>query len=197
MRTSCVLSAFVATLLMGSAAQAGLIGDKVDGSLTFGQLLSDDAAYWNSSPATIGPGSEFAASDGIDRVHANFSNSHLIIHDREKRTETSNGWEMTFKLISPDEFKHVRLEKSNFDGKLTYSVHNDIMTIAWAGDRDVSSMTSEERKKYERFKAIFHVSSDAVQPVAVPEPGSLALLAAGLFATIALGRRKKVATATA
>jgi PEP-CTERM motif len=187
----------LAALLSATAAHAGMIGDKVDGTVTFDPYGTDSVADWAASPATINSGLEFFASDSGEQARANFRDKLLVIRDRERIKETSSGWEMTFKLLSPNEFKKMSLVNSNFGPNLTYSLKNHVLTIAWTGDQAYAAMTPKERRENgdEKFRAVFKITSGD-PPVAVPEPGALGLLGSGLFAAAAFGVRRRKAAAS-
>jgi hypothetical protein len=194
MHKSFLLVATLAALVSATAANAGLIGQKVDGSITTG-ANPDDYSTWGTATQTIGGGLEFQSMADGNRYGANFTNKHLIITDIERPRETSSGWQMTFQLLSPAEFKKITLVSSNFGANLTYSLVNDILTINWTGDQAYAAMTRKQRRGLgiERFRAVFNISE---QEIVVPEPPAIALMLAGILAAAAFGlRRRKSALA--
>jgi hypothetical protein len=176
-----LFGAALAVAMSAGAAQAGMIGLKLDGTLAVGS--GGTGQEWGAPPVTIGNGLEFVDKSTGNFYAANFNSTQLIIHDVERPQQTSTGWEMTFAFLSPVDFKKVTLVSSNFGSNLTYSVSGNTIIVDWTGDAAYNALTARERRALgvERFKAVFRIAMNDGQ-VAVPEPGALLLLAVGLLA---------------
>jgi hypothetical protein len=210
MRTSPIAAALVlGSFLATGTAHANLIHKKVEGVIVFGQnkhRLDDASPEWT----TISRGLEFMAVDRKDRVSANFRRHRLVIRDTQDLKKTSKGWQMSFSLGSPNEFKLITLKKSTFGRDFSYTIANNVLTIDWRGD------TRRERRVAgaEKFKAVFRVrggheegdpgnpgspgdpgppGNPAVpgKPTSVPEPASVAMFASALIVMGFAARRRK------
>jgi hypothetical protein len=189
MRNGLALCAFLASLAAASVAHAGMVGLQVKGTIDPDGVQADS---WDIKQQTIGVGREYYQTVDGNSYGANFGANRLLITDVERPRETASGWQMTFQLLSPAEFKNVTLVSSNFGNNLTFSLVNNVLTINWTGDEAYASMTRKERRELgvERFRAMFNISTeDAV--AAVPEPGTLSLVAGGILAAAAFGWRRR------
>jgi hypothetical protein len=146
-------------------AQASNAGLDVTGTLSFG----DFGQYWSNQNAVIGSGAEYVYQDSANVDVANFSGTQLKISDLAKIA--SGNWEMTFS--TPTGFDSLSLVSSDFTPGLTYSLNAGTIVINWAGTSSPGL-----------FHAVFDVS-------AVPEPGTSALMLAGVVAVGFVARRRK------
>jgi hypothetical protein len=199
MRGKFALPLFLAALLSGTAAHAGMIGDKVHGNITHlnGSNIGEDGYVSNNwGTDTIGRGFEFIVHDDFHRYKANFRNNRLVFKDKERPRETYTGWNITFRLLDPEAFKSVSLRKSDFGKGFTYSVKDGVLDLAWTGDAKYADMTRRERRELgpQKFKAVFNITTDD-PTVAVPEPGTLALFGTAMLAAFAFAFRKRRAAA--
>ncbi len=195
MRKSLALCAALASFLVTGAAHAGLIGLGIQGQIATGPNDAF-ADLWDVSKTTIGGGYEFKSAVDGNWYGANFGANRLVINDIERPRETASGWQMTFELLSPAEFKNMKLLSSNFGSNLTFSLVGNVLMINWTGDEAYAALTRKERRALgtEKFRAVFSVSAEDITPV--PEPGALPLMAAGLLAAAAFSWRRKASAAT-
>ena len=189
MHKALVLGATLAALLSASAAHAGLIGLKVNGTISPADGSVSDQA-WEMATKTIGNGLEFQVRADGNRYTANFTDTRLVIRDVERPRETSSGWQMTFALLSPAEFKNITLVGGNFGANLTFSLVGNILTINWTGDQAYEALTRKQRRELgvEKFHAIFNISEQSID---VPEPRTVPLMLAGIMAAAAFGWRRR------
>ncbi len=191
-----LFGAAFASLVSAGAAQAGMIGLNLDGTIALGPDGSGTQQEWGAPPVAISNALEFVGVGGGNAYNANFNNTQLIIHDVERPRQTSTGWEMTFAFLSPVDFRKVTLVYNTFGDNLTYSIAGNALTVDWTGDAAYNALTPGERRALgvERFKAVFRIATlSEIAPV--PEPGALSVLAAGFLAASAFGwRRNKAAS---
>lgn len=194
MRKSLALSIALMSLLATGTAHAGLIGLGVEGKISYGPT-DEQANGWDIS--TIGGGLEFRSVADGNLYGANFGANRLVITDVERPRETASGWQMTFQLLSPAEFKHVTLLSSNFGNGLTFTLVGNVLTINWTGDQAYQALTRKERRELgsQKFRAVFGLTAqEEINPV--PEPGALPLMAGGLLVAAFFGWRRRAADAT-
>jgi hypothetical protein len=190
MRKFIVLAAVLSSLLTAGTAHAGLIGKKIEGTLSTDSNSQDQ---WDIARDTISGKLEFRSFADGNRYNANFSDRRLVIRDMERPRETGSGWQMTFQLLSPAEFKNIKLVRSTFGANLTFSLIGNLLTINWTGDQAYQALTKQQRRELgrEKFYAVFQISE---RDVPVPEPSTVALMLAGIVAAgaFSLHRRKHI-----
>ena len=191
--------ALITVLAATGPASAGLLGQQVDGSLTFnGSPNTFDptngavpTGYLNETGTTVTiqePAIEFGYEDGANRDTANFTDTTLTIRDLVKISSSVSGqsndpFEMTFTSVIPGLFASISLISDDFSPVLTsYSLTGDAITIDWAGGPVTVGQD---------FVAVFNIETNAVL-----EPPTLVLMGVGL-AGMGLGKRRRVPAASA
>ncbi len=181
-RLACALA--TAALFVGaSSLRADGLGTPVTGTLTFGGFGSTNyfdaangfvpAGYGNSggsTTVTIGPGIEFGFQDSANQDTADFDGTTLNITDNSFEG-SSNSFQMTF---TDPAFLGFSLLSDELG--ITYNFTGTTLTVDFAGGNVKGSDS-----------VLFsYTSLDS----AVPEPGTLGLLAVGLVGGAGILRRR-------
>ena len=160
--------AVAAALAFALPAQADNTGAAVAGTLAFGPNGAFGGQYWSPPNTVIGPGLEYYYADAANIDTADFTATQLIINDMVQPDYNANGWKMTF-----SGFSQMTLVSSDFAPGLTYSLSGGTIEVNWVGVSDAPH----------NFTAVFDVT-------AVPEPGTYALMLAGLASLGFVARRR-------
>lgn len=183
------LAAVAGVLATAAPANAQLLGSQVTGSLNFNGGANNffdpangfvPGGFLNTAGPTVTiaePAVEFGFDDGANLDTANFTATQLIIRDVVNGAGASP-WSMTF--ISTAFLGATLVEDSDSfpTGGATASLVGDTITVNWAGLPEGAA----------DFSAVYNIRFAG--GAAAPEPGSLALLGAGLGMAGLVARRR-------